>query len=217
MIDRDKFWNGARPIFGGPSQSQVDGTNTILDDFEKHYPAGDKRWLAYGLATAYAETKVMQPVREGFYLNPPGAHQNDATGPAEAYRKTLRYYPYYGRGLVQLTWEANYKAVSPLVNGDLVTYPDMAMDPKLASFIMFEGMELGLFGGGGLAKYFNATTNDPVGARHLVNGTDRADEIAGYYEKFLACLIDAPPAPVPAPKPTPAPSWFEGLWHRIFS
>jgi predicted chitinase len=38
------------------------------------------------------------PVEEGFYLG----------DTADAYRRSLKYWPYYGRGFVQLTHEANY-------------------------------------------------------------------------------------------------------------
>jgi hypothetical protein len=177
MIDRVKFWNAARPIFKGPNQPQVNGTNTILDGFEARYPGGDIRWCAYWLATPFEETgRTMQPVREAYWLS-------------EAWRKAnLRYYPFYGRGLVQVTWEENYKALSPIVGRDLVASPDDALIPSVAATAMFYGMEHGMFGGTGIAYWFNATKDDPVGARHLVNGTDRAQEIADTYAQFLGAL-----------------------------
>lgn len=59
---------------------------------------GLKSQIAYVLATVEWETaKTFKPVREAFWLS-------------EAWRKkNLRYYPFYGRGYVQLTWEKNYK------------------------------------------------------------------------------------------------------------
>jgi hypothetical protein len=44
---------------------------------------------------------------------------------------------------------------------------------------MFEGMERGSFTGKKLADYFNDKNTDPVGARKIINGTDRAGTIAG--------------------------------------
>ena len=64
--------------------------------------AKDAGWplafVAYGLATAYHETAyTMQPVVEAFWLS-------------ESWReRNLRYYPYHGRGYVQLTWKDNYE------------------------------------------------------------------------------------------------------------
>lgn len=181
MIDRAKFWSVARGIFGGPNQHQVDGTEAILDGFEHRYIDGDLRWLAYYLATAFWETnETMQPVREAYYLGEPE--------PAEAYRKTLRYYPYYGRGLVQLTWRDNYDKLGQMLHVDLVAHPKEALDKVISADVMFVGMERGLFGGGGMAHWFNANTDDPVGARHLVNGVDHAADIAAIHHKFLAAL-----------------------------
>ena len=49
---------------------------------------------AYVLATAYWETaRTMEPVREAFWMS------------EEWRRANLRYFPWYGRGFVQLTWE----------------------------------------------------------------------------------------------------------------
>lgn len=191
MISRETFYARVRvhPFGGSLKQSQVDGVNAILDGFEKRYPDGDRRWLAYMLATAFWETnQTVQPVREAYHLNPPGPHQNDATGRAEAYRKTLRYYPFYGRGLVQLTWEDNYQKMSDVVGRDLVKNPDDAMIPEVAALIMFYGMEHGTFTGLSLRYFFNGSYDDPVGARKIINGTDKDDEIAAIHRAFLGAL-----------------------------
>ncbi len=136
------------------------------------------RWLAYaGLATPFWETaRTMQPVREAYWMS------------EEWRRENLRYYPFYGRGLVQLTWESNYKAMSGVVGLDLVGDPDLALAPKPAATILFYGMEHGVFGGQGLGYWFNDTKDDPVGARHLVNGVDHAEEIANIHAEFLGAL-----------------------------
>ena len=42
---------------------------------------------------------------------------------AEAYRKSQPYYPYYGAGYIQLTWDYNYKAFSEYI-GDPKIYSD---------------------------------------------------------------------------------------------
>ena len=191
MIDRKSFYEVVRPkLFGGTmAQRQVDGCEAILDEWEKR-GLTDYRWLAYMLATTKHETNAtMQAVREAYWLS-------------EEWRRThLRYYPYYGRGLVQLTWEANYrKMTTALANEfpglDLVNDPDFALKPDVAVAIMFEGMlkaetGVGDFTGRCLEQFFNATTEDPVGARTIINGTDRAQLVAAYYYDFLNALHGA--------------------------
>jgi predicted chitinase len=182
VINRDVFFGRARvtPFGGLLHQEQVDGCNAILAAWEAVSDVIDPRWIAYALATAFKETnRTMQPVREAYYLGEPRA---------ETYRKTLRYYPFYGRGYVQTTWEDNYRKFGKLLGIDLVTAPDRALEPVIAAQIMVKGMIGGLFTGVGLARYFNNHTDDPVDARRIINGTDCADEIAGYHAGFLAAV-----------------------------
>lgn len=183
MIDRARFYTAARhELFHGTlTQLQVDGMNAILAEWDRR-GLTDLRWLAYMLATTYHETsQTMQPVREAFWLT-------------ESWRKAnLRYYPYYGRGFVQLTWLDNYRTMSRYVGLDLVANPDQAMQLGAATKILFEGMlraesKVGDFTGVALEDYFNADKDDPVNARRIINGTDKADLIAGYHQHFLAAL-----------------------------
>ena len=53
------------------------------------------------------------------------------------YAAQRRYWPsgYYGRGFIQLTWEANYRAASQALKVDLVADPDMALKPGVAAAI----------------------------------------------------------------------------------
>jgi len=182
-IDRKTFFDGVRAdLFNGTlTQDQVNGIVAILDEWEAR-KLTDLRWLAYMFATTYHETNMtMQPVREAYWLS------------EEWRRRNLRYYPWYGRGYVQLTWEENYKKMGRLLGIDLWGNLDLAMEPRIAAAIMFEGMmkadsSFGDFTGKCLEMYFNDTTDDPVGARRIINGTDKADLIAGYHHGFLADL-----------------------------
>lgn len=186
MIDRKAFFDGVRPdLFGGTlTQDQVRGTEAILDEWEAR-KLTDLRWLAYMLATTYHETnKTMQPVREAYWLS------------EDWRRRNLRYYPWYGRGYVQLTWERNYQEMGRLLGVDLLGNLDLAMDPHIAAAIMFEGMTMaessfGDFTGKCLEMYFTDTVDDPVGARQIINGTDKADLIASYHRDFLKDLRNA--------------------------
>jgi hypothetical protein len=179
MIERDKFFGRARitPFAGSLAPGQVDGCNAILDGWESRADFKDIRWLAYMLATAKWETAhTMQPIEE------------IGKGRGRPYGVAINGHVYYGRGLCQLTWATNYAKMAALTGCDLVNHPELALDPKIAALIMFEGMKGGLFTGKGLQSYFNATTDDPVNARRVINGTDRAEEIADIHRAFLAAL-----------------------------
>ena len=191
MVDREKFFNIAvKTLFGGKiDASQIAGINAILDEAEKRGLLDDavsKKKVAYMLATAKIETNATyQPVREAYWLS-------------ENWRRlNLRYYPYYGRGLPQLTWERNYRKMTEVLRDrfkakypdfDLVKNPDQALIPEIAIAIMFEGMLHGYYTGKALKDYFTDNKSEWVGARWIVNGTDRADEIGDVGRQFYAAL-----------------------------
>lgn len=109
---------------------------------------------------------------------------------------------YRGRGYVQITGRRNYAVFADLLGVPLLANPDRAMEPVLAARIIFDGMLGGLFTGQKLSTYVNAGTTNFVGARKTVNGTDKAQMIAGYAVDFLGALKaaerkDAPPVKEP--------------------
>lgn len=147
-------------------------------------------FTAYALATACHETAyTMQPVREAYWLS-------------ENWRsKNLRYFPYYGRGYVQLTWKANYdRADRELgLGGRLSQNLDLAMDPGVAAQIMVKGMEEGWFCADKAGKRHTLARHVPTNgkaasldqftsARRIINGTDKAGKIAGEAVKFQTAL-----------------------------
>jgi peptidoglycan hydrolase-like protein with peptidoglycan-binding domain len=136
--------------------------------------------IAYVLATVQLETvDTFQPVKEAYYL---GAK-------AEAYRKNnLRYYPYYGRGYVQLTWKENYAKYGKLLGLEMVTSPDLALRPDVSLYVLVHGMKTGGFTGKKLSDYITASSVDFRKARAIINGTNKADVIAGYARKWLSSL-----------------------------
>jgi hypothetical protein len=180
MIDRDRVFARIRetPFGGVMHQGQVDGCNALLDAWEARAGFVDRRWLAYMLATAKWETNhTMKPVEE------------IGKGRGRPYGvPTIDGRVFYGRGYVQLTWATNYAKMAALTGADLVGHPDLALDPKIAAIILFEGMKDGLFTGVGLPRYFSEDVDDPVNARRIINGTDRAEEIAAIHHAFLAGL-----------------------------
>jgi hypothetical protein len=138
---------------------------------------GLKPQIAYVVATVEWETaRTFQPVREAFWKS-------------EAWRRAnLRYYPYYGRGFVQLTWQRNYATYAHLLGVDLVNDPDKAMDPAIAKFILVHGFKTGAFTGRKISDYVNDRKTDFVNARRCINGVDHAADIARLAEKYLATL-----------------------------
>ena len=200
ILNHTAFFDSVRAsLFNGNiTTKQFTGMQAILARGMNSFTV--PRRIAYMLATAYHETdKTMQPIAEyGKGKGKPYGKVDPKTGEA-----------YYGRGLVQLTWADNYKRMGKILGLPLYESPALAMEMPIAVRIMYEGMERGLFTGKALDDYFNATTDDPVNARRIVNGTDKAQLIAGYHYKFLdAAVAVAKPviAPlsyvVPMPQPT---------------
>jgi hypothetical protein len=138
---------------------------------------GLKTQTAYVLATVEWETaKTFKPVREAFWLS-------------EAWRKrNLRYYPFYGRGFVQLTWKNNYEKYSNILGVDMVAKPDLAMDGNVALFILVHGFKTGTFTGRKITDYINLNKTDFLNARRCINGMDQASKIASLAQKYLANL-----------------------------
>jgi len=208
LFDRKVFYAKAREVpFGNRlTQQQVDGTDAILDYWEAKHADKDVRWLAYILATSFHETgSRMVAVREGF------AGSDASARKVVAHRKYGVADPetgfvYYGRGHVQLTWRTNYKRVGERLGVDLDKNPDLALDPAISVQVLVEGMIEGLYTPSrDLPRYFNASINDPIGARFIVNVQDKAQVIAAYHAAFLQALkVAAVVHATPAATATPA-------------
>jgi len=187
-MNRAAFYKTVRARLGPLTQSQVDGFENILSAID----GAPLSHQAYMLATAWHETaKTMQPVREAFNLS-------------EAWRKkNLRYWPWYGRGYVQTTWERNYArldaeaAAAGLTKpGEILANPDLAMRPDVAAFALRRGMEEGWYDAQGktmaqrLPMRGTATRAQYINARYLVNIQDKADDIEDYAQVFEKSLRD---------------------------
>lgn len=124
--------------------------------------------LAYILATAYWESAgTMKPVKEAYWLS------------EDWRRRNLRYYPWYGRGYVQLTWESNYIFAGKKLGKDFITDPSVVMEPANAIPILVDGMMEGWFTGRRLPQYVTLKASDFYNARRVVNGLDKASAIKG--------------------------------------
>lgn len=155
--------------------------------------------LAYVLATAWHETAhTMKPVKEAYWLS-------------ETWRKAnLRYYPWYGRGFVQLTWRSNYEKAGQKLGRDFISDPEAVMEPEASAEILVVGSRDGWFTGKKLSDYITLQKSDYRGARRIINGTDKADLIAGYAKDYEADLKaigygerNTSDAPEPVSAPTP--------------
>lgn len=180
-IDRKKFFDAIRrrPFGGSLTPSAVLNINAILDEWERR-GLTDLRWLSYMLATDLAECgRNMAPIPEV------------GKGRGHPYGNPVNGHVYYGRGYVQLTWDYNYRKMGTLIGVDLLSNPDLALRPDIASKILFEGMIRGSFTGKKLADYFSGQKADWVNARRIINGTDRASEIANYGKQFHEALTGA--------------------------
>ncbi len=178
-MNRAYFFKRVREsLFSGKlSAKQAEGLTKILDYREKNWPKMSNDELAYLLATAKWETKhTMQPVRE--------------MG-GEAYLRSKKYYPWVGEGLVQVTWEANHRKFGATKPGQLLTW-------EKALPAIFSGMIKGMFTGKRLADYIGEGRRDYVGARRIVNGTDKAKQIALIAEGFREALVQANERPADA-------------------
>lgn len=194
MFDKKKFFSAVRRLFGKLNQKQVEGIEAILDAWIES-PLNDIRWLAYILATAWHETGTrMEAVREGFANSNEGA----IAAVTKLFQRGVikRNYAlphangnsYYGRGLVQLTHGHNYATMSNEVGIDLYENPDEALRLDIAVKILIIGMIKGLFTGRRLADYFNNTDTNWINARRIVNGSDKASQIAKYAKDFYLSL-----------------------------
>lgn len=153
-------------------------------------------WVAYCLATPIVETNgTMQPIKEfggaAYFTRrydidgerPDKARELGNLNPGDGAR-------YCGRGYVQMTGKANYARAERELGVPLVADPDLALGAGVAARIMRRGMQEGWFTGKSLSTYLPAVADihQFTNARRIVNGQDRAVEIAGHALHFQGAL-----------------------------
>jgi predicted chitinase len=135
--------------------------------------------IAYVLATVEHETaNSFQPVEESFFVKPRSRQM--------AQLRTKSYFPFYGRGYVQLTHDFNYKKYGKKLGIDLLGDKEKALDPNIALFVLVDGMLLGEFTTKKLGTFVNGSKRDFINARRVINGTDKAPLIAGLADNWLS-------------------------------
>lgn len=161
--------------------------------------------------TVYGETKeeVVTKYWDRAYGHKLG--NNDGTSDGANYR---------GRGYVQLTGRDNYKKMSDHLNAagfkyeldgttwggqgtpiDLVNnYTHVNLSKELAAAVMIEGSKEGMFTTRSLDNYITDDKTDYTNARRVINGTDRAADIAGIARRYQGA-VSGLWAPVFVPDP----------------
>lgn len=215
-MDRSKLFPAVRSsLFGGSlAQTQVDGINALLDACDA-LNVTDPRQIAYILASPMIETGgSFVPITEslnysstaltakfGKRITPALAAQYGRTSAHPANQEAIGNIIYggpwgaanlgntqpgdgflfRGRGLVQTTGRRLYAIFGHADN------PDDVCDVKVSADIMVKGMRDGTFTGKKLSDYFGVAT-DWVNARRIVNGLDRATDIANDAQKFFVAI-----------------------------
>lgn len=190
-MNRAVFFASLRKSFGKLKKGQVEGIERILDYWQAEWPKMPIEELAYVLATVKWETgNTFQPIEEG--------EPKLKGAKLDAYQQTLWYWPWFGRGLVQITHKANYDKFNITIT--------QALEWPTALRVLFEGMIKGMFTGKKLADYISVERQNYKGARAVVNGNDKDDEIASFAIKFLSALRAAMDAPDEIPAATVSPA-----------
>lgn len=182
LYDKDRFFEQYKVLLGKLSKSQVKGLSYLLDKLEQSEKITLHQARAYVLATVAWETAyTFEPITEYGSLD---------------YLRKKKYYPYIGRGYVQLTWKENYKKFGDYLGIDLVNNPKLANDPEIAWQILEEGMtdDFGIqdpnFTSWTLEDFFNETKCDYYNARKIINPNDKRSykPIAEMAKKYYLCL-----------------------------
>lgn len=197
-FNRKKFFDAYRLRFGALTQDLVNALEFLLGQFEHDTRFGttdvDRRQIAYCLATFKHETAhTMMPIDEI------GSDErfNRIYGPQTTVGKRLGNTQagdgalFHGRGYVQLTGRANYTKMATLIGQPLVTNPALVKDPAIAYEIAIRGMIGGLFTGKKLSQFINDNKTDFENARRIINGTDKAADIADLARRFSEILHSA--------------------------
>ena len=179
-MDKKFFDHVRQHLFGGKlTEAQVSGIQRLVTA-ANFYGMSDHRQVAYLLATVFHETdKKMQPIEE--YASG-AAYEGRADLGNTMKGDGVRF---KGRGDVQITGRRNYALFSKMLSIDLINNPSLALDPTYSAHIAVIGMMQGRFTGKKLSDYIVCGQEpDYKNARRIINGTDKANLIAGYAKQF---------------------------------
>jgi predicted chitinase len=169
----------------GYDLSTKDGTIAAIRQECGEHGLSRKEQVAYVLATIQHETNnTFRPIKEAYYIG--------SESKAEKFRRNNKiiqlYYPFYGRGYIQLTHDYNYRMYGNWLGLDFLSRPERVCEPPIALFIAIHGLRWGAFTTQRLGEHINDQGCDFLGARRCVNGTDKAEHIAGIARTYLDTL-----------------------------
>ncbi len=186
--DSEQFIDGYRDRFGTVGKEVAQGLAFLVQSVSADTDWALSQHVAYFLATIKWETAhTFQPIDEHgsddyFNRRYQGRLGNDRPGDGARY---------HGRGYVPLTGRVNYHTVGRRLGIPLEDEPNRAKDPGIAYRIAADGMRGGWFTGKGLTSYIKAESVDYRNARRIINGLDRADEIAALARDMETILAQA--------------------------
>lgn len=199
MIDGVEFVALYNRSFQRPlSEAGAAGIRRLVKRLENDPAFADVRHKAYALATVRTECgDSFLPVCEAHWLKGEERSAYLARYDAPKLAKPLgNIRPgdglrFAGRGYVQITGRGNYERLGKLIGKPLVDQPDLALTEDAAYRILSVGMTRGAFTGKKLADYIAGDKCDYVGARRIINGQDKAAEIARDAEMFEIILKES--------------------------
>ena len=163
----------------------------MLTELDKIGVLGNDRRLAFFLGQCAVESAYYTTLREmggiSYFEKTYGTRAkfstpNDTIPPRDRSKRGNLNYWYIGRGLIQNTWEQNYKKVSDVVGEDFVKSPWLLETPEMAvksAAIFWKNNNLNSF----------ADRLDYEGATRRINGgTNHLEERIAYTKKILAIL-----------------------------
>jgi hypothetical protein len=179
-------------------QKQVDSINGILK-YAKKNNITNQFVLSYFISTAWGECRL-RPVREGFKKTDRAARAY-VKRMGYKYAKVINGHVYYGRGLVQLTWDFNYE------DWGITDDPDKALEPDFAAKVLVIGMLDGRYNGRGkgIEFYLDRPKPDWKNARRTVNVTDKWQKFRDWAFIINECFDSAAAAHKPGTETTPKP------------